>query len=167
MKLVDSLKRGAPRRPASCGGEPISFAGPMPLDIKPYLHPALTAGVSNDSQGGLSTVAESRFFSRQGTRRLARRRAGDRLPNYVRGGAVLLVTPTWSRQCLLSGVFFSDMGGSLKQRVRVEWNSLHDLALGRVRSSNRRIHHTEYRRQHQSRKVSRYSLALTRVGILE
>lgn len=40
MKLVDSLKRGTPRRAASCGGEPISSAGPVPLDIIPYLHPA-------------------------------------------------------------------------------------------------------------------------------
>jgi hypothetical protein len=37
---IDPSRRGTARRAASCGGEQISFAGPMPFDIRPYLHPA-------------------------------------------------------------------------------------------------------------------------------
>ena len=41
---MDPSRLGTPRRAASCGGEQISSAGPMPLDIRPYLHPATTHG---------------------------------------------------------------------------------------------------------------------------
>src|SRR5271155_3240149 len=37
---IDPSRRGTPRWAASCGGEQISSAGPMPLDIRPYLHAA-------------------------------------------------------------------------------------------------------------------------------
>ena len=37
---IDPSRRGTPRRAASCGGEPIGSAGPMPLNIRPDLHPA-------------------------------------------------------------------------------------------------------------------------------
>jgi hypothetical protein len=37
---IDLSRRSTPRRAASCGGEPIGSARPIPLDIGPYLHPA-------------------------------------------------------------------------------------------------------------------------------
>ena len=37
---IDLSRRSTPRWAASCGREQISSAGPMPLDIRPYLHPA-------------------------------------------------------------------------------------------------------------------------------
>ena len=37
---IDPSSRGTPRRAASCGGEQISSASLMPLDTRPYLHPA-------------------------------------------------------------------------------------------------------------------------------
>jgi Protein of unknown function (DUF2934) len=36
---IDTSRRGTPRRAASCGGEPISSAYPMPIDIRLRLHP--------------------------------------------------------------------------------------------------------------------------------
>jgi hypothetical protein len=37
---IDTSRRSTPRWAASCGREQISSAGRMPLDIRPYLHPA-------------------------------------------------------------------------------------------------------------------------------
>lgn len=37
---IDPSRRGTARRGASCGREQISSAGPVPFDIRLYLHPA-------------------------------------------------------------------------------------------------------------------------------
>jgi hypothetical protein len=38
---IDPSRRGSPRRAASCGNEQIGSAFRLPLDITPYLHPAI------------------------------------------------------------------------------------------------------------------------------
>ncbi len=35
---IDPSRRATPRWAASCGGEQMGSAGPMPFDIRPYLH---------------------------------------------------------------------------------------------------------------------------------